>query len=62
MTVLAGPRAAVFLRQQSVESVESAMSARKKVVCVGCVARRPSAEVVEEMAALAVKDKARMSA
>ena len=38
------------------------MSAKKEVVYVGSVVRRPSAEVVEEMAALAVRDKARMTA
>ena len=38
------------------------MSAKKEVVYVGSVVRRPSAEVVEEMAALAVRDKQRMTA
>ena len=42
--------------------VESSAMSVKEVVCVGSVVRRPCAEIVEEMAALAVREKQRMTA
>ena len=75
MTVLSSSRRAQFsidpqlvLRPHppSETPLPAAMSAPKKEeargkVVVGCVARRPSAEVVEEMSALAVQDRVKLS-
>ena len=50
------PRAPIFIRH----SPSKKMSQKEKVV-VGSVARRPNSEVVEEMAAIAVEERRRMT-
>ena len=56
------PSNSVIIHHPSVRQPPVNMAERREVVVVGSVARRATADIVEEMAALAVEERARMTA